>query len=178
MKADVKTLLVLLYAFVAVFSLSADELDTYITALDRAERNFWSAAFASPNSSIRKNYKESLSKLTQSARKIQYWRRKNDSRINYGDLMRPGILLEGLLGTHSAFKERLNISGLHPTTLDEVRKILRKNGFNSRIKTITENDISLADYKKTIESIRDENLDALTKNSVPAVTSSIFSRMF
>ena len=77
--------------------------------------------------------------------------------------MRPGILLEGLLGSHSAFKERLNINGLHPTTLDEVRKILRKNGFNSRQKTITENDISLADYKKTIESIRDENLDALTK---------------
>ena len=163
MKADVKTFLVLLYAFVAVFSLSADELDTYITALDRAERNFWSAAFASPSSSIRKNYKESLNKLNQSARKIQDWRRKNDSRINYGDLMRPGILLEGLLSTHSAFKERLNVNGLHPTTLDEVRKILRKNGFNSRQKTITENDISLADYKKTLESIRDENLEALTK---------------
>lgn len=163
MKAAVKMFLLLLCSLAALFSLSADELDTYTIALDRAERNFWSAAFASANSSIRKNYRVSLGKLSQSAGKVHDWRRKNDSRINYGDLKRPGILLEGLLGTHSAFKERLNINGLHPTNFDGVKKMLRKNGSNSRLKTMTENDISLADYKKTLEFIRDENLESLTR---------------
>ena len=41
--------------------------------------------------------------------------------------------------------------------------MLRKNGSNSRLKTMTENDISLADYKKTLEFIRDENLESLTR---------------
>ena len=166
MKAALKTFLVLLGVFAAVFSLSADELDVYTTQLDRAERNFWLAAFSSSNSSGRKAYKSSLDLLERSARKIEDWRRKNDSRINYGDLKRPAVLLDRLLINHQAFKKRIGISGLYLTTLDDVGKVLRKKGVNSRQRIMTEADISLEQYKECLDFIRDDNLDKLTKKFV------------
>lgn len=161
MKSVFKKSLILLCTLSAVFSLSADELDSYNVSLDRVERNFWSAAF---DSTIRKVYQENLTKLERSARKIDQFRRENGSGMNYdNNLTRASMLLGKLPGTHSVFKKELKVSGVKMTTFDEIRKKLSKKGNNPRNRTIKESDISLEDYIESLNFIRDENIEILSK---------------
>ena len=50
--------------------------------------------------------------------------------------------------------------------LNDVGKVLRKKGVNSRQRIMTEADISLEQYKECLDFIRDDNLDKLTKKFV------------
>lgn len=175
MRAAIKTFPVLLFTFVAVFSLSAvittertacsGELYNYEMLLNQAERNFWMAAFSSRTSSTRSKYNNTLHKLKQSANKIGQLRRRNDSRMNYGDLNRPGPLLDLLLADRQEFKQRFGISysGLSLTTFDEVKKELRKKGLNYKQRTVTETDISIEEYQEVLDYISDKNLEILVK---------------
>ena len=165
MRSAFKMFGVLLGVFAAVFSLSAKELNIYVSELDRVERNFWSAAFARSNSSIRKTYKESLLTLERCANDVNNFRRKNGSKAKYGDLKAPAMLVNSLLISHSAFKRNFRYPRLMSTSFFEVRKELASKGLS---RASNESDVSEADFMTAINSIRDKNIDELSE---------VFSRM-
>ena len=161
MKRFFRTGLPVLFAMLCCFTLAADELDNYSKLLDRAENGFWRAAFSSDKASIFRNYSTVLNELDNSSRKIYDLRRRHGSKVNYGDLSRPGILIKSLLDSRQSFKN--NYSGFRSkkTTLNEFRRWQRSGDIKQRSRFVSDENLSVEKYAQFLNEVKDENLEML-----------------
>lgn len=150
-----------LFAMLCCFTLAADELDNYSKLLDRAESNFWRAAFSGNKASIFRNYSTVLNDLDNSSRKIYNLRRRHGSKVNYGDLSRPGILIKSLLDSRQSFKNNYSSFRSKKTTLNDFRRWQRTGDIKQRSRFISDENLSVEKYAQFLNEVKDENLEML-----------------